>query len=879
MRKYTWIASIFILMAASLFLYTVRASRAADDGLIQVAPSECPSTGCAAGQRLNFSIQFSVSPATQQPNTQVCIYAPADGQSDGDGPWANFKSGWISDTGLISGESYVEGQQSSLCMGNLDAGDEFLIGAYTELPSDTVDQLEFAGHIHQDADINGYIKVKVIEVSAGSGIWEETARFSLPITVAERSETVYVASTPADCDDYTPCFVNSEDDLEAGLGTGLHDAVVAVDTGDEIRILKVYPIKDHTIAIDKDVVIRGHENAMLTYIGTECSQPMLKFTSGGTLSELTINDGNCFNPSRNLVEVDSSAHVAIENNTLVFGDHGVYVHDNTTDVIVAFNHIVNNDRYAVYRDAGKNTGQVKVYANNIINNRTGSQVNCNGQGTANHNFWGEGQAATENATDCAVTNGKRLGAAIRLATTQPGVQAQRLPVTTAMSYAFDGEIGAQRSAGKDYEVIIVNHGQGAASNIPFYQMGAGNTQPCSNFYDVFLADDAVALDLTLALRYDLNSQCISKIESSEYCGGTDSANYPLLWYDPATFATDGWDRTGQSPQGPGAGGVSGQDTSCNLAQKEIRVIIDNTGRPSISSDLNFTPFVVGLPVVDGITLSQFTAQFDGSRVHLKWITTSEVNVKGYYLLRADSKDGTYTRVSNLINAIGDAHIGGIYQYVDDTITFSRSYFYKIEVIDINGNPISTHGPVSIFTATATPTVTQTFTPTLSPTITMTYTRTPTRTPYLSPTPWYQYRTPTPYYRPRTATPVTRPTQVRTFGPTPEGTDTDPFLPTDESYPSEGYPFPVTEQPGEWESTQPSEGYPVPETPGPSDLTPTPEGDNGPDDLDEVTPTPGADAEEALPIENIRWVFILVGVAGGLSLIGAISVILAGTRFS
>jgi hypothetical protein len=33
------------------------------------------------------------------------------------------------------------------------------------------------------------------------------------------------------------------------------------------------------------------------------------------------------------------------------------------------------------------------------------------------------------------------------------------------------------------------------------------------------------------------------------------------------------------------------------------------------------------------------------------------------------------------------------------------------------------------------------------------------------------------------------------------------------------------------------------------------------------------------IENIRWVFILVGVAGGLSLIGAASVILAGTRFS
>jgi hypothetical protein len=121
--------------------------------------------------------------------------------------------------------------------------------------------------------------------------------------------------------------------------------------------------------------------------------------------------------------------------------------------------------------------------------------------------------------------------------------------------------------------------------------------------------------------------------------------------------------------------------------------------------------------------------------------------------------------------------------------------------------------------------------------------------------------------------------VRTFGPTAETTDTDPFFPTEESDPGEGYPVPVPEQPGEWEPTQPFEGYPGPETPVPSDATPSPEGENGPDDLEEVTPMPGSEAEEELPIENIRWVFILVGVAGGLSLIGAASVILAGTRFS
>lgn len=866
MRKLYLSVSLIILLSA-LFFFQVLTSFAAEEGLELIAPTTCPTTGCAAGQRLNFHIDFLISPQGLQPNTQVCIYAPAEGQSDnGDSPWANAELGWISEVGLITGEAYQQGQVDSLCADHLDEGDEWLTGAYANLKTGSSDNLEFALHIHQDAEVDGYVRVKIIEAEKGNDAWLETANFSTPIPVAERAEIVYVARLPEDCGSYEPCFVNSADNLKDGIGTGLRDAVMAANLDDEIRLLKDYMIKGHGILIDKQLAIKGHENAMITYVGNQCTNPMLILTDGGTLSELTINDGNCNIPSRNLVEINSDSEVVIKQNTLTSGRYALYVHDNSGDVTVAFNQIANNNQYAVFREDGDNTGTVNVYANNIINNRSGYQVNCNEQGVANHNFWGQGRSATTSADLCTATDDKQLGASIQLAAEQPGVQAQRLTVGTQITYAFNESIGARRLTGEDYDIVIVNHGQGSLSNIPFYQTGSVQIQPCSNFYDVFLAEDAAASELILALKYDLNSNCVAKIESKDYCGGTDSQNYPLWWYDPGTNVTDGWDRTGQNPQGPGAGGASGQETTCDLEVKEIRVNIDNTGRPSISSDLNFTPFVVGLPIIDGITLSEFTAQFDGTYVRLRWITTSETNVKGFYVLRGETEQGTYTRVSNLINAIGDTHIGGTYQFTDETITFTKTYYYKIEVIDKADNSIAAYGPVNILTATATPTATPTRTPTTIPTATIT--RTPTR---------IIYNTPTTYFRPRTATPSGGPTQIRTFGPSPTGTITGIAYPITGETPDVSDPSLDPGYPIEWEETPPIDAYPPPAIP---DSTPTPSPEPDLDDIDQTTPEPGGvEDEDEMPVQHIRWIFIIVGMAVGLSLVGAISVILIRSRLS
>ena len=856
MRKLYWIVSLVLITITLLFLQ-VLPSIAADDGLELAAPETCPLEGCAAGQRLNFNVVFPISPQSSGANTQVCIYAPKEGGADEEveTPWANANSGWISEVGSTTGEPYQQGQQNNLCEDHMDEDDEWLTGAFASINKETKDQLEFALHIHKDAEIDGYIKVKVLEADTDNNSWSETSSYLASIEVSERIDRVYVARTADDCGSFSPCFINSADDLKDGIGTGLRDAVMAVDKGHQIRILKDYSIKTHGVLIDKQLEIRGQDKSMITFTGTYCMNPMLILTDGATITNLTINDGNCISPSRNLIEVFSDSKVYIKNNTLTSGNHAVFVGDNSEDVTIAFNHITNNDDYAVYRKEGEESGKVAIYANNIINNHGVDQVHCNKHGVTNHNFWGQGRSATNNATACTVSNAKQLGAAILLATDKPGVQAVRLPVSEEMSYAFNGKIGARHSTGKDFDIIIVNHGQGSLSNIPFYQIGSTEIQPCSNYYDVFLAHDAAADDIILAFKYDLNANCITQIESQAYCGGDKSENYPLWWYDPGTNVTDSWDRTGQDPQGTGAGGASGQETTCDLKNKEILVFIDNTGRPNISSDLNFTPFVVGLPIEDGITLSEFTAAFDGSKVNLKWITANESNVKGFYVLRGNTETGVYSRISSLINAKGDKDIGGTYQFSDETITFTRTYYYKIEVIGKEDNSIASYGPISILTATPTPTVTLTRTPTMVPTATNTRTPLP-----------IVYNTPTPLFRPRTATHAGDPTPVRTFIPSPTG----PFVgyPITDETPIEGLPSP--------DPDLPIDAYP----PDDFDPTPSPTLDPDLDMIDTVTPDPGGiDEEEEFPAQHLQWVFIIVGVAVGLGVVGAISVILIRTYFS
>ena len=88
MRKFLSLIIVAAVGFSVVITITAAAVNFRSEALILTEPSACPSSGCAAGQRLNFRVEYAVNPATTLvPNTQVCIFAPEKGQSTGSDPW------------------------------------------------------------------------------------------------------------------------------------------------------------------------------------------------------------------------------------------------------------------------------------------------------------------------------------------------------------------------------------------------------------------------------------------------------------------------------------------------------------------------------------------------------------------------------------------------------------------------------------------------------------------------------------------------------------------------------------------------------------------------------------------------------------------------
>jgi hypothetical protein len=95
-----------------------------------------------------------------------------------------------------------------------------------------------------------------------------------------------------------------------------------------------------------------------------------------------------------------------------------------------------------------------------------------------------------------------------------------------------------------------------------------------------------------------------------------------------------------------------------------------------------------------IELVSFTAQPLNKKVQLEWVTESEIDNAGFNLYRSELENGEYAKINtSLISAQGSSTQGASYEFVDKDVKNRRTYWYKLEDIDING--VSTfHGPVS-----------------------------------------------------------------------------------------------------------------------------------------------------------------------------------------
>jgi hypothetical protein len=93
-----------------------------------------------------------------------------------------------------------------------------------------------------------------------------------------------------------------------------------------------------------------------------------------------------------------------------------------------------------------------------------------------------------------------------------------------------------------------------------------------------------------------------------------------------------------------------------------------------------------------VELVSFAGEAGEGQVTLSWETTREAGNAGFNVWRARSAGGTYAQLN--ATPIAGAGAGAFYGYTDDTVWPGRTYFYKLDQVDVHGGH-TWHGPVQV----------------------------------------------------------------------------------------------------------------------------------------------------------------------------------------
>lgn len=570
------------------------------------------------------------------------------------------------------------------------------------------------------------------------------------------SKEIYVANQSSQCEGKAQCFFNDAPDTPEAIALNKAISFAKQNNleGANIRILAPYEIRTNSILIDYPLNLIGENDGWLSTSSSNCTQPMLILSSSVTIRNIYLTDGICTNPSRDLLHVNSASDVRIDRTTLEYGNNAIVHQNNLGNLTIRFSEIRNNDGYALSSQNTEVTSKLVMVANNIFDNGNQTQVACTNNSFVDHNYWGADILPSQAAPDCGADNEKVLGA--KILTAKTGVAATLLSLSS--NYPANDYYGFSAKSDQQTGLYVVNHG----NQKPFASLTTKEMTSCGNFFDVFLPEGSSAQAITMRFRYDKNQACQQAVQTISLCGSGRQERFPLLWLDPKTSVTDGWDNVGGTPQTEAGSIFSGQETRCDFANKTIEVVIDNDGRPDLLNDLFYTPMTVGFEVATVAVLRP--VENVAGTMNIAWGTTSEINTGGFRVVRSETEDGTYLQIGQTVPAEGSNLDGHIYGLDDSTIAPLTIYYYKLEVIGTDGEIQQTIGPVRVETGVGVPTQgpspTPTHTRTMIPTGTFrptgtirpTSTRIPTRTstPFLTAT--NSYNTPRPTYVTQTYTP-------------------------------------------------------------------------------------------------------------------------------
>jgi hypothetical protein len=81
-------------------------------------------------------------------------------------------------------------------------------------------------------------------------------------------------------------------------------------------------------------------------------------------------------------------------------------------------------------------------------------------------------------------------------------------------------------------------------------------------------------------------------------------------------------------------------------------------------------------------------------IEVEWVTATEFNTAGFNLYRADSPDGPWVQLNEvLIPSHSDPASGASYVYVDNAVMPGKTYYYVLEDVEYD-NSRERHAPVT-----------------------------------------------------------------------------------------------------------------------------------------------------------------------------------------
>lgn len=161
-----------------------------------------------------------------------------------------------------------------------------------------------------------------------------------------------------------------------------------------------------------------------------------------------------------------------------------------------------------------------------------------------------------------------------------------------------------------------------------------------------------------------------------------------------TAADPGWTPIGSFDNGNNAtsDAVPAAGSGCNFYALTVRLVgpggdaneIETFRVGAHSQGVGSTP--------TAIRIVRFSANYAGHGVvNINWQSGIEGDLQGFYVTRSVSANGPFTRVSDLVRALGDNHV---YAATDRAPQSTRTYYYQLQVLGRDGS-VSTTTPAAV----------------------------------------------------------------------------------------------------------------------------------------------------------------------------------------